>query len=131
VEPPVEEVSPLLLDDPASLDPLLRGVRPLRPCGLELPLEPVALEPVSDEDPVPEPVVVPGSVDEPVLDPEPDEPDCPMLPELDPEPLDPEPEPLPPPLCPTAAPAAASEPAAINVPTILRKFMMSASVAGR
>jgi hypothetical protein len=51
-----------------------------------------------------------------------------MLPELDPVPLDPDPEPLPPPLCPTAAPAAASEPAAINVPTILRKFMMSASI---
>ena len=61
VEPePVDEVSPLLLDDPtpASLDPLLRGVRPLRPWEPVLPLEPVAL-PVPDEEPVSEPVVVP------------------------------------------------------------------------
>ena len=65
-----------------------------------------------------------------MVEPDPDEPDCPMLPELeDPVPLEPDPEPLPPPLCPTAAPAAASEPAAIKVPTILRK-LMSASVGG-
>jgi hypothetical protein len=38
--------------------------------------------------------------------------------------------PLPPPAppCPAAAPAIASDPAAINVPTILRKFILCASL---